>query len=553
MSGTSKRMSIQRGKLVGENGAGSLYISPQGDSYLISAVDEWYSHDNIKELKEYKIEDSQMEKFLNVNHFKAVPSFNKTNKFSQIAQKNNYVTIPIQRFPLVHYCSDCKYIQAFDYGDYINQRKCNHCDKQRKFNQFPIVIVCEKGHLSDFPYYDFTHNGKSINNEKEHSIKVVNYKRGSSILDWQLECDCGAKNSLSGITGQALDGNLTPFQKEMGGYNCQGEMPWTGKNAKEECGHNPTAILKNSLNVYRSETISALSIPRENRIFANSWEEIQKAEFDILINKITIEDKDKINVVKSFKSQNSIIKSVNYVYRLQELVVQTGFHRLASSDQEQVIKRVTKNDKNIMFSESGKPTWYPAKMQYGEGIFIEFNSDILDKWRSSKPVKSKLNKLNNRKSPEFSPDLFNNPSNILIHTLSHGLLHELSKYSGYPVIALSEKIYSFEGNYGLLLYVTDTDIDGTFGGLSRLATENKFKEIFKNSLQEMQWCSSDPICFELGQDRGQGIFNTNGSACHNCLYVPDTTCSHRNGFLDRDFVGRSASDSCISNNNVWFS
>ena len=33
---------INRGKLVGENGPGSIYIDTEGISYLISSADEWY-------------------------------------------------------------------------------------------------------------------------------------------------------------------------------------------------------------------------------------------------------------------------------------------------------------------------------------------------------------------------------------------------------------------------------------------------------------------------------------------------------------------------------
>ena len=52
----------------------------------------------------------------------------------------------------------------------------------------------------------------------------------------------------------------------------------------------------------------------------------------------------------------------------------------------------------------------------------------------------------------------------------------------------------------------------------------------------MEWCSSDPVCTEIGLNTGQGLYNSNGSACHNCTYLPSTACSFQNCYLDRDLV-----------------
>ena len=54
----------------------------------------------------------------------------------------------------------------------------------------------------------------------------------------------------------------------------------------------------------------------------------------------------------------------------------------------------------------------------------------------------------------------------------------------------------------------------------------------------MEWCSSDPVCTEIGLNTGQGLYNSNGSACHNCTYLPSTACSFQNCYLDRDLVFR---------------
>ncbi|RIM90613.1 Zn-binding domain-containing protein, partial [Staphylococcus shinii] len=138
------------------------------------------------------------------------------------------------------------------------------------------------------------------------------------------------------------------------------------------------------------------------------------------------------------------------------------------------------------------------------------------------------------------------------HTLSHGLIKQFSKLSGYSITSISEKLYFYKNKYGLLIYVTDSDKDGTFGGLVRLAEEEKFKQSFNEALKSMEWCSSDPVCREIGRENGQGLYYSNGAACHNCSYLPNTSCSYRNCFLDREFVFVLDSNVCIRNYFDWF-
>lgn len=168
---------------------------------------------------------------------------------------------------------------------------------------------------------------------------------------------------------------------------------------------------------------------------------------------------------------------------------------------------------------------------------------IVQHYNKQKIEKTKENHLKEK---------FKNPISILIHTLSHGLIKQFSKLSGYSITSIREKLYFHQNKYGLLLYVTDTDKDGTFGGLVRLAGEEKFKLSFNEALKSMEWCSSDPVCSEIGRENGQGLYSSNGAACHNCSYLPSTSCSYRNCFLDRDFVFIRDSGVCIKNFFDWF-
>src|SRR5699024_3222608 len=486
---------ISKGKLIGQNGPGSLYVNVEGISYTISAADNWYTSKNMVDKESFAIQDSRLSGLLNVEKFYEVPEYIEEERKKDTTNKE--IKIPMYRFPLAHYCSSCGYFQDFKSHDYLKEKHCNNCDSRKIFLQFPLVIACEKGHLSDFPYRDFVHRNKPF--DSSHKVKVM--KVGSSILEWILKCDCGAKHSLIGITGQAKESNQTPFQKEMGGVQCEGEKPWANTfNHDEGCEHPPTAILRNSIGVYQAEIFPALLISENVNEDTVSIKEVIQDEFARLSLQIEEPDKNKLDVHKSFEtSDNTIIKKVNRVNRLQELIVQTGFHRLSPSDEENSLQKARDYESpKLIFNDSmKKPSWYPAKKQFGEGIFIEFNENILQEWANLEAVKKRYSDIKDRTEDFYLQDKFKSPINIMIHTLSHTLIHELSKSSGYSITSIRERLYVEDGNYGLLIYVTDTDKDGTFGGLVRLGNKENFEMILSKALRNMEWCSSDPVCFEI--------------------------------------------------------
>ena len=535
---------IPRGKLVGQNGPGSLYVNTEGISYTISAVDKWYSSAEKIDKSHFEVHDSRLEKLLNVSHFREVPVYR--NPYEVDNKVNSGITIPISRFPLAHYCTSCGYLSSAKPGDTGKNFYCSHCKSRKEFAQFPIIIACQHGHMDDFPYFEYVHRNQKIDSSIKHEV-TVDWSGKSSILNWALKCSCGARHSLKGITGQsrASDGK-TPFQREMNNIICTGKKPWLGNEIDEECEFKPEALLRNSLRVYETEVVSALSLSDSKQTDSYSdFNTILSDEYDILSGKEKEKDPDKLTVENSFhENENSVIKKVNYVRRLQEIIVQTGFGRLSPVGEEEILENISK-DSSMLFSD-GYHNWFPAKQLYGEGIFIEFNKELLNKWAGQKNVENRFTKMQNRIDNNYESNLFTSPIHVLIHTLSHSLISELSNESGYSMTATKEKLYLLDDKYGLLIYVTDTDKDGTFGGLVRLAEEENFKKILNQALLNLDWCSSDPVCSEIGENYGQGLGNTNGSACHNCTFVPNTSCPHRNCYLDRDFVGRSDAPTCIT-------
>ena len=60
--------------------------------------------------------------------------------------------------------------------------------------------------------------------------------------------------------------------------------------------------------------------------------------------------------------------------------------------------------------------------------------------------------------------------------------------------------------------------------------------VIQRALEAAQWCSSDPVCMEVGSSGGQGPDSCNLAACHNCALIPETACEEFNRFLDRGLV-----------------
>jgi hypothetical protein len=127
---------------------------------------------------------------------------------------------------------------------------------------------------------------------------------------------------------------------------------------------------------------------------------------------------------------------------------------------------------------------------------------------------------------------------MFIHSFSHALMSSLSGMAGYNIASIRERIYLGEdglgGNmYGLLIYTSDGDSEGSLGGLVRIGNPESFSAIFNHALKYSQWCSSDPLCSSsVPKGLGGGVL----AACHHCILLPETSCQDKNEFLDRELV-----------------
>ena len=128
-----------------------------------------------------------------------------------------------------------------------------------------------------------------------------------------------------------------------------------------------------------------------------------------------------------------------------------------------------------------------------------------------------------------------NKKYIFIHSLSHVLMKGLSIESGYSLSSIKERIYSRNGMSGILIFTSSSDSEGTLGGLSRLAYPKRLSQIFEMSAFTASRCSNDPLCSHgaLSKDSSK-----NGSVCHSCILLPETSCEDFNSNISRVMVGK---------------
>lgn len=228
------------------------------------------------------------------------------------------------------------------------------------------------------------------------------------------------------------------------------------------------------------------------------------------------------------------IKAISLVDKVRVVNALTGFSRI-----EPVL---TKDDKGYVSVKKNETNWYPAYEVRGEGIFIEFNEQEIDGWIKNHPeVVERASKLNTNYANSYIGK--NHPRNItakfvMLHTLSHLLITQLSFECGYSIASLSERIYCAEESdgkrmAGILIYTASGDSEGTLGGLVRQGRPDAFPRILRKAINNANTCSNDPVCI---MSHGQGRDSLNLAACHACALLPETCCEERNAFLDRGLI-----------------
>lgn len=586
-SGPKLAGEVRKSQLVSTYGPGAL-VDFQNISGVMNGIDEW---EITQVADEDKLREHNLEKLLGKQFF--------IQPQSQDQGATRFLSI--SRFPTVYYCPECHMLdKASVIGKPFNDRAkectellCNKCSKgQHRVRLVPsrFVAACPNGHLADFPWSWWVHRQHPHPGGEAQLFLEYDANRGG--LDGiVIRCSCGAKTTMAGCMGKDA----------LKALDCEGKSPWLS-GAQEPCSAKMRTVQRGANNVYYPVCQSALTIPpwssRIQKILKKyaqhlgavatyppelqshallfHWNEKQREyncsqekfleEFYRIYNpsegvtqKITPENVLEVEYAAfcgdetddySFKmikepvphTFSEVIAQVCLIKCLREVVALKGFRRIFPEYEQDAGKRQQEGliDREVSPISLKELPWLPAVEMFGEGIFIALHEKPLKDWEQK--VSSHYEALGKRMASHswIGKGMFNsnNPRYILLHTLAHLLIRQLSFDCGYSTSALKEKIYatnpgSSESMAGILIYTATPDSDGSLGGLVRQGKNGNLEKIIMAALQNASWCSNDPVCIT---STAQGYNGLNHAACHACTLLPETCCEALNSILDRAAV-----------------
>ena len=566
---------------------------PRDTALMIAGLDSWpYAKSGNSENIIY---EERLQARLRVSHFRLPAEYDGTGK----------TKIPAVRFPRWHYCpsSKCKKMEKVNLfkGDKILY--CRYCEKERnkKVRLIPVrfVTVCPNGHIDDFPFDEWVHAFSERSPDHNHTL-MYTAGNSSTLAGIKITCTCGAWRNMR----DAFDRSV--FERM--GLQCSGQRPWFGQvDGDYGCGEPIQTAQRGASNIYFPAVYSSIYLPLwgekvERRIVdvledPEIWayltcsledgeiarhtcdaiaiakkinseklyraavkklrgtdeedvddEGFRYAEYEAFLNERGDENTDLFVSKHSAQEYDDwmeeFFSNVVLIKKLRETRALAGFTRLIPSGE---LDAAGQEDRLQPIKLSSQVSWLPAVIVRGEGIFLEFNEESLDKWlnetSTTQGVERLIRDFNSKRAEKGIPPVEHDAKYFLLHTFAHSIIRQLCFECGYGSAALRERIYCDRSNpdnkmQGVLIYTAAGDSEGTMGGLVRQGEPGtgRIEKAIRKALQDSLWCAADPVCIE---SPGQGTGTSNLAACHNCCLLPETSCEQGNRFLDRALlIGR---------------
>lgn len=575
-------------------GPGAI-VDLQTMSVIVAGIDRWPIDE------ELVIREPRLERALQVTRF--YPA--KPSEGSFFSKRG---TIPTYLFPRYQLCPICHTLSSVDEG-YVEYDpkwqemscKAPNCKGRGEHRATtlpaPFVVACPSGHIDDFPWREYVHRGTTSCRKK---LQLFSTAQTGSIADILIRCDCDKTRSASDAFGERRAEALGP---------CTRRQPWLGISSRDSVAcPDATAVramqrgatnawfpvVRSALAVKDAATPVGMALSRCNskqieRIDSEEtlaalvemgmfptldpfpvpevWTAILKRRGDMETDDIDLRwpewlafrdpsaastDKTEfmLEAGETPKGLEGIVARVVLARKLLEVRALVGFTRIdaAGAGSEEGL------GVGIAPIYRNRPDWLPAVEVRGEGIFLELDESAVSAWERRPKVQQRAKSMaekfslweaERRKKDEPSP--FPGARYVLLHTLAHTLIRQLSLDCGYSASSVRERIYSStEPNRrmaGILLYTASPDSEGSLGGLVDLGRPSRFPELIRAAISSATRCSSDPLCADHQPDVHATI---NGAACHACVLASETSCEALNLFLDRNMLVESMATSALA-------
>ncbi|MFD5342176.1 DrmB family protein [Streptomyces anulatus] len=533
-----RKLRVRQAQTVLPFGVGAV-LDVQGESFVAAGIGSWPG-------TKTAVASERLAARLGVTGFFAAP--HTLNDRYDDADRPG---VPYVRFPGWLFCGACRTMVRFLRADEKPGEPpvCASCAAAPRLTPMRFVRICPDGHLDDIDWWYWAHSGLTPEQRaacsegqrawqaRRLAFRVADRASGLEALT----VSCGAIGATGRTCGAERD--LLDLLGPQAG-RCSGRNPWQRWDERATCGQQVHNVQRTAGNVYYPVVYSALDIPRSAeppRAERDAAESVLGHGLWTVFLGALGTDREEVfrTMIKSdteepWSTLDAHIGGVVLVDRLREVRALTGF------------RRHSVNGTLVPADTGARLRWLPATEVYGEGIVLTLGEQRLTDWENDPRVRAHVHGVRADLDASFRDEQLAetvgkdlSPRFLLLHTLAHLLIRQLSFDSGYTTASLRERVYGRPeyGQRGLLIYTAAGDAEGTLGGLVRQGEKQHFPETLIRMLEAAAWCSADPLCAE---HTGQGFGNLNRAACHACTLLPETSCQTGNTLLDRALLVGSA-------------
>lgn len=523
------------------------------------------------------------------------------------------VGVPVAPFPRWLRCPLCATLATIESGIFKLVQDERRPDKTRyvhdscgKAHNTPptafavrFLLACREGHLTDFPWVQYVH--KSTVPCKPSRLTLREYGAAGDASDIIVEClECQAQRRMADA-----------FDRDAFTIKCTAHHPHLRRTDSSGCEEDSRTILLGASNSWFPLVMSALSLPPTTQdkldlsitdhwqtlhdipslevaayatapsrmpdladfTTAQIWAAIQArkqgdgkkaaeetdlkiAEWALLTQNPPPPPSKDFRAIRTSPPSGfaQFFEETILLERLREVRALLAFTRIESKGDFADADYVDDGRQTPLSRQS--PTWLPASEVRGEGVFLRLNEKALQAWEQLPVVRTlereflgahkRWRSVRKQTPPEAG---FPSIRFVLLHSLSHALMRQISLECGYTAASIRERLYCRTASQehgpmaGILIYTAASDSEGTLGGLVQLGHHVPLGRQIQNALESMRICGSDPLCAEhTAADDGRSI---HAACCHACLFAPETSCEKGNKFLDRStligtFAARAA-------------
>ncbi|MFE7633400.1 DrmB family protein [Kitasatospora sp. NPDC057518] len=587
-----RRGAVRRAQAITTYGVGSL-VAVEQESFIVSGIDG--AADQWPRDEAPMIREPRLARVLGVTHFRLPPASGDGSRDG----------IRVRRFPLWHHCPEC---HALDHVRKFNsppgRNECGECGEPLVPSRF--VVACEDGHISDFPYWRWLHRGRRAESGFcGGRMSLTSSGRTASLRSVVISCSCGVPEvSMEGSFRAGALKELgfdcpgdRPWLKGADRIPCS-RRPRTLQRGSSSVWQ---PVLRSALSIppWSDTRVHALDEHWDDLracsdlaqieihlkyIFKGSTSPVSPQQVLDLISAMEAEDPSAEDTPDRDQEQRyRALRDLEYRRLCAGNPEESGHHteqfvcEPPIGDEKPLTElglvtpmlvkklrevRALKSFTRVIDPETSAegheaqlslaPTdWLPAMEVHGEGVFLRFDEEQVDAWAEQPAVVDRVARMRHHhqrvlteraSDPARVPVSPTTPRMALLHTFAHVMINEWSLDSGYPAASLRERIYSGDEMAGVLIYTATSDSAGSLGGLVAQGEIDRLAQAVSSAVHRAEWCSADPLCIET---EVSGAGGTNLAACHACVMLPETSCEHNNGLLDRALLVGTPEDPSI--------